>query len=412
MHKKGLGHRHRGSLPKPEGVGLVRYAGIDIGSEKHVLAIVDREENVLLKPRTFLEDDIGYSKMLEALGSTDVLVCMEATGHYWQNLFATLVGNGYQVALVNPLRTHRFMGEDLARTKTDAIDALGLARFAAQKRPKPAQLPDEANEELRELVRLRDRIVQEMGDKTRQLHRLVDLGFPEFKRLVDDLQGPLATTILAKYPTAAAFKGVHPGTLAKLVFDRRNHSVGLERAKEIVAAAKISVGRHHGEAYKLQIRYLCADLELLRTRLKELEHDTDNTVQKHDLAKLYVQLDGIGPTTAARIVAELGDVSRFNAKQLASFVALVPALKHSGKSAPERAGLSNLGNVPFRSALWMPMLVAVRRNAWLKHFYDRLIARGKLPKVALIASMRKLLVALIWIAKNKKPFVPRVPVTA
>jgi transposase len=392
-------------------VHVVRYAGIDVGSAKHVVAIMDRDENVLLRPRTFDEDGVGYEKLREALGATDVLVCLEATGHYWQNLFVTLVGHGFEVAVVNPLRTHRFMGEDLARTKTDAIDALGLARFAAQKRPKPAVLPDEATEELRELVRLRDRVVQEIGDKTRQLHRLVDLGFPEFKRLVSDLGGPLATTILEKYPTAAAFKGVHPGTLGKLVYGD-HHTVGVERAKEILTAAKVSVGRHHANAYKVQVRYLCADLGVLRARLKELDDDTKTTVEKHDVASLFVQLDGIGPTSAARIVAELGDLTRFNPKQLASFVALVPAIKHSGKSTPARAGVSNVGHVQLRSALWMPMLVAVRRNAWLKAFYDRLIARGKLPKVALIAAMRKLFIALHWIATNKKPFVPRLPATA
>src|SRR6185436_4813873 len=103
----------------------------------------------------------------------ETLIALEATGHYWQNLFAVLTSVGYRVALINPLRTHRFAGEDLARTKTDAIDAVQLARFAAQKRPAPTRLPDPATRELRELVRLRDRWVQEAGDRTRQLHRLV-----------------------------------------------------------------------------------------------------------------------------------------------------------------------------------------------------------------------------------------------
>ena len=67
---------------------------------------------------------------------------MEATGHYWKNLFAALAAGGYSVALLNPLRTHRFAEEDLERTKTDAIDALGIARFAAQKRPVATRLPD------------------------------------------------------------------------------------------------------------------------------------------------------------------------------------------------------------------------------------------------------------------------------
>ena len=84
------------------------------------------------------------------------------------------------VALVNPLRTHRFAGEELARTKTDSIDCLQIARFGLQKRPMPADLPEAAIEELRELTRLRTRLMQETVDRVNQLHRLVDLGFPEF----------------------------------------------------------------------------------------------------------------------------------------------------------------------------------------------------------------------------------------
>ena len=72
----------------------------------------------------------------------EVLIAMEATGHYWKNLFATLAVAGHAVALLNPLRTHRVAGEELTRTKTDAIDALRIARFAAQKHPAPTPLPD------------------------------------------------------------------------------------------------------------------------------------------------------------------------------------------------------------------------------------------------------------------------------
>src|SRR5260370_24211814 len=76
----------------------------------------------------------------------------------------------------------RFAAEELRRTKTDAIDALGIARFAAQRRPAASRLPDPATEELRELLRYRDRLSQDFGDRERQLHRLLDRGFPEFPR--------------------------------------------------------------------------------------------------------------------------------------------------------------------------------------------------------------------------------------
>jgi transposase len=108
----------------------------------------------------------GYEKLLALIGPPDgSLVVLEATGHYWRNLFATLVASGFAVALLNPLRTRLFAEVDLPRAKTDSVDALSLAKFAAEKRPAPTALPDETTLELRELVRLRDRYVQDLGDR-------------------------------------------------------------------------------------------------------------------------------------------------------------------------------------------------------------------------------------------------------
>jgi transposase len=58
----------------------------------------------------------------------------------------------------------------------------------------------------------------------------------------------------------------------------------------------------------------------------------------------------------------------------------------------------------------MPTLTAVRRNPWLRAHYHRLLARGKLPKVALVACMRKLLLAVYSVAKNRRPFVAQLPI--
>src|SRR5262245_9134201 len=251
MHKHEREHRPRGSRPRPSVRSGMRFAGIDIAAETHTVAIVDEAGMVLVKPTPFAEDAEGYGRLRERLGTaTDLVVVMEATGHYWKNLFATLAAQGIAVALINPLRTHRFAEEDLARTKTDAIDAVGLARFGAQKRPAVTRLPAPALDELRELVRLRDRLVQDFGDRVRQLHRLVDLGFPEFTRHVKGLDTELATAILADYPTAQAFQGVSVKRLARLCYDGRHH-VGLELATTLITAAGRSVGRHHGEAYRI-----------------------------------------------------------------------------------------------------------------------------------------------------------------
>jgi transposase len=155
----------------------MRYAGIDVAAEKHALAVVDGRGEVVVRPTSLGEDAEGYERLRTTLGSPEALVvALEATG--------------------------RFAEEDLARAKTDEIDALVIARMAAQKQLAATALPDAVTQQLREAVRLRERVQQEIGDKVRQLHRLVDLGFPEFRRHVRTLESMLATAILREYPTA------------------------------------------------------------------------------------------------------------------------------------------------------------------------------------------------------------------
>jgi transposase len=96
------------------------------------------------------------------------------------------------------------------------------------------------------------------------------------------------------------------------------------------------------------------------------------------VGRLLTAIDGLGPLSAARIIAEAGDPARFaTPAALAACVGVVPALKQSGKRQPGRARLTPIGHVRLRTALWMPVLTAVRRNPWLKALCERLIARGK-----------------------------------
>jgi transposase len=384
----------------------MRFVGIDIGAERHMVASVDGEGAVQQRPTAFGEDAIGYEQVLTLLGSpAETLVVMEATGHYWQNLFAMLGAAGYAIALINPLRTRRFAQEDLVRTKTDAIDALGLARFGQQKRPPATRLPDVVTRDLRELVRLRTRLLQDFGDRTRQLHRAVDLGFPEFTRCVVELDSPRATALLQAFPTAAAFRAASERQIASIRGGQR--SVGRELARALKTAARTSVGQHNTEVYARQVRFFCEDLDVLRRRLADLEQDIERVLAQHEVGRLLTTIEGVGPQTAAKLVAELGDPAAFRSPgALAAYVGAIPALRQSGKHTWDRAGLTRLGHAKLRAALWMPTLSAVRRNPWLRAYYQRLRARGKLPKVALMAAMRKLLIAIYTVAKHRRPFIP------
>jgi transposase len=399
--------RRRDSLAREPERGDSMFAGIDIASERHVLARLDDTGAPLGAPIAITEDRAGHDAALAALGLPPVLVVMEATGHYWKNLYATLAAAGHEVALINPLVARRFQQACLERTKTDAIDARALARLAFEKRPAPTRLHDAEAEALRELVRHRDRLRQDFDDRVRQLHRLVDLGFPEFTRYVRSLDSMLATALIAEYPTAEVFARASPRRLARLRYDGC-HKVGDALAAELIGAAKRSVGRHHGPVYVLQARHICQDLDLWRRRLQEIDRDIEGLLDADEVGRLITTIPGLGPQSAARIVAAVGDPARFrSAAAFAAYVGTVPGLRQSGKRDTRRAGTSPIGNAALRRALWMPVLGAVRRNPWLKAFYERLRAAGKPAKLALIAAMRKLLNAVYSVAKNRRPFTLR-----
>lgn len=388
----------------------MRFAGIDIASQTHVVAIVDAEGNVVVRATPFGEDVEGYARLRELLGTPkEVVVAFEATGHYWQNLAAALAADGFGLVLLNPIRTRRYAESNMARAKTDAIDALGIARFASEKRLEPQYVPDVATDELRELVHLRDRLQQDLGDRTRQLHRAVDLAFPELTGIIRDLASRKATTILARYPTARAMARARESELAALVYDGR-HKVGKDLARKLMHSAERSVGAHQGTPYELQTKFYCQDIDLFRQRLAQLDDDISGLLEQHEIGKLLVTIDGIGVNTAARLIAEFGDPSQFgSAAGLAAYVGVAPHPNHSGKRRPRSAPTGYLSDASLRAKLWMPTLTAVRKNAWLRQFYERLRAAGKPGKVALIASMRKLLTAVYSVAKHRAPFVPHLP---
>jgi transposase len=243
------------------------------------------------------------------------------------------------------------------------------------------------------------------------LHRILDLGFPEITRFLRELSGPLATTIIHAFPTAKAFAKTSVEELASMKYDRELR-VGVELATKLIETAKKSVGQHHGAAYQLQARHSCEDIDVLRSRIKALDEDISGAVQKHEVAKLLTTIDGIGDTTASRLVAELGDIAAFDSDALAAYVGVVPGTYHSGKSTPTRQSITRIGHARLRAKLYMPTGAATRHNPWLRAFYERLCAKGKLPKIALIAAMRKLLHAVYSVAKSRRAFVPRLPAPA
>ncbi|WP_028770696.1 IS110 family transposase, partial [Silanimonas lenta] len=142
----------------------------------------------------------------------------------------------------------------------------------------------------------------------------------------------------------------------------------------------------------------------IKAQLDEIEGQMVGHVREHftELDRLLQSASGIGPVASATLIAELPELGRLNRREIAALVGLAPMANDSGASRGRRRIQG--GRFDVRRVLYMAALTASRRNPVIKAFYERLIAAGKLPKVALVACMRKLLTTLNAMVRTSKPW--------
>jgi len=147
-----------------------------------------------------------------------------------------------------------------------------------------------------------------------------------------------------------------------------------------------------------------AMIEAIRKQLDEVEAQMVTHVHEHYAAldKLLRSASGIGPVASATLIAELPELGRLNRRQIAALVGVAPIANDSGTSRGRRRIQG--GRFEIRRVLYMAALTASRRNPAIKPFYERLIAIGKQPKVALVACMRKLLTTLNAMVRTNTPW--------
>lgn len=170
------------------------------------------------------------------------------------------------------------------------------------------------------------------------------------------------------------------------------------RREAHVVSGMVDVAAHVAE----HIRWIDAEI-------KKLEKEIDDHIDrhpglKHD-AELISSIPGIGPTTVARILGQLGDVRRFkNAKALAAFLGVTPKHHTSGTSIKGRSVICRTGSTSLRAALFMPSMVARRYNPILNQFAERLLATGLPKKAVICAVMHKLTHLIYGVIRTDKPF--------
>ena len=165
------------------------------------------------------------------------------------------------------------------------------------------------------------------------------------------------------------------------------------RAKQAAAAIKPSILRH---------------LQWLETEIQSFDTDLQQKIKDHQpfqqLDERLQSVPGIGPATSAMQLAELPELGKISAKEIAALVGLAPFAADSGRHRGQRRIRG--GRRQVRKSLYMATIAAIRCNRTINQFYQRLKEHGKPTKVAIIAAARKLLCLLNAIARHDSSWSP------
>jgi transposase len=178
-----------------------------------------------------------------------------------------------------------------------------------------------------------------------------------------------------------------------------------EQLLEMIGAEKNRLATAEGAALRQEIKH---HLIYLGGRLNDVDKEIDKTVRRSEpwrrKSELLQSVPGVGRVLTAMLLAKLPELGELNRKQAASLVGVAPVANESGKWRGHRTIAG--GRWEVRNKLYMSSLSAVQANPVLKPFYQRLLARGKSPKVALVAAMRRLLLILNAMLKTNTPWNP------
>jgi transposase len=182
----------------------------------------------------------------------------------------------------------------------------------------------------------------------------------------------------------------------------------LSRRRQLVDMLTMEKNRLGIAASQSMKKGLRRHIDWLEEALRRANHDIDQAVRKspawREQENLLRSVPGIGPVTARTMLAELPELGTLDRKKVAALVGVAPLNRDSGTMKGTRSCWG--GRASIRQVLYMATLTAVRINPVIRHAYRAFRARGKKPKVALVACMRKLLTILTAIVRDRRPWSP------
>lgn len=385
------------------------YCGIDVAKRKHAVAILD-EHGRAQKPVFATENtQAGLDHLLEVLKplGEEVHIGLEATGHYWLSLYDILTRHGYPVSVVNPLQISAYRKSGVRKVKNDKTDAAWIADFVrishlpASSRDIPVLL------QLRELSRFRFWLSEQIGDCKRKLLTILDRVFPEYENLFSSVFVQSSRAMLQEAVSAQEFADFDLQELTELLRKTSHGRFGEVKAQQIQEQARHSIGIGFlTNAIHVEMRCLLAQIDLLEEQQTDVEKAQEELMQS--IPQYITTIPGIALPTGAAILAEIGDISRFESEEkLIAYAGIDATVHQSGQFNASQMHMSKRGSPYLRLALWQAASMSVLHNDELKEYYHKKRKEGKAHGTALGAVCRKLLIRIYVILKEKRPYIVR-----
>ena len=366
------------------------FIGIDISKFKHDCAVIDDSGEIIAPSWSFTNNSEGFSQLKILLDSLDseTRIGLESTGHYGANLKLFLESIGFSFMEFNPLLINRFVkSKSLRKTKSDSIDCMMIAHYLMTVEYKPYPSSFYHIEKLKSLTRFRDSLIRQRSRQLVELTNILDRVFPEFKPFFGGKFSVTALHGLSNYSSPEKIANMNSKSYEALrkLSRGRFSTVDFARLKQL---AKNTVG--NTEDYLLQEMQIILELY---SQLDSKADETELSIKEciSDMNPPMLTVPGIGIDSAAVILAEFGDFSKFNnASQMLSFDGMEPGYFQSGTS--ETTGkMVKHGSSYLRYSLMNCARTVVNYEPTFAMFYAKKRAEGKPHRVALSHVVKKLL---------------------
>jgi transposase len=382
------------------------YCGIDVAKRRHAIALLDEKGQLVQRPFTIENTRAGFDQLLQALKALGgpVLIGLEATGHYWWALYDDLTRHEHPVVVLNALQVHAFRKSGVRKVKSDRTDAGWIAEFLRFSQPEAAKPTTAVFLQLKDLSRFRYHLSDQIGDAKRKLLSVLDRVFPEYETLFSSVFLTTSRQLLTQAASAQELAEFDVQELTALLHTASRGRFDRAKAEALHTLATQSVGvRFLADAAQLQVRCLLDQIDLLDEQRQRVD---DALAQLMDQVPQHLtSLPGVGPTTGAALLAEIGDIQRFDApEKLVAYAGIDATVYQTGQFEARQMHMSKRGSPYLRHALWQAASMAILHDAELRAYYDRKRQEGKAHGTALGAVCRKLITRVYIVLKENRPY--------